>query len=174
MPKSLQSTVVAVNNVLRQIDENKLRITLVELSTALEGTGDELGRILDQGTTCSTSWTHLARDQAVPHNGDTCSDRPRQGGQPATLGASAKQFAAFLRDLRARVAAALKDPRPDRGPEALVRTHEEVLPGFLAAGVGVTDMRWPTSPTCGPCSRRTHWPRCVGRCDLKNGSSCIH
>ena len=57
IPKSLQSTVVAVNNVLRQVDEDNLRTTLVELSKALDGTGDELGRMIDDGSCCSRSCT---------------------------------------------------------------------------------------------------------------------
>ncbi len=44
LPKSLSSTVVAVNKVLRQIDDQKLRSFLVELSTGLEGTGDDIGQ----------------------------------------------------------------------------------------------------------------------------------
>ena len=38
LPKSLSSTVIAINKVLRQVDDRKLRSLLVELSTGLKGT----------------------------------------------------------------------------------------------------------------------------------------
>ena len=50
IPKSLGSTVVAINQVLQQVDDRKLRTLLVELSAALEGTGDDLGRLVDEGS----------------------------------------------------------------------------------------------------------------------------
>ena len=48
--ESLSATVVAVQGVLDQINSKKLKVVLGELSTALAGTGTDVGRILDQGT----------------------------------------------------------------------------------------------------------------------------
>ena len=49
IPETLGSTVVAVNGLLKQIDATKLHSLLGELSTGLNGTGLEIGQIVDQG-----------------------------------------------------------------------------------------------------------------------------
>ncbi len=99
LPESLSSTVVAVNTVLRQIDDKKLRIVLGELSTALAGTGDDLGRILDQGTdllaTLDAVWPET--DRVITNAGTVLRIVSDNAGSLRTLGTKAKQFAAFLR-----------------------------------------------------------------------------
>lgn len=143
LPESLSETVVAVSAVLRQIDDRKLRIVLGELSTALAGTGDDLGRILDQGTdllaTLDAVWTET--DRVIDSSGEVLRIVSDNRGSLRTLGVKAKQFAAFLRSYDPEWQQVL-----DRAPEQiealtdLVRDAEEVLPGFLDTGVSFTDV----------------------------------
>ncbi len=149
LPESLSTTVVAVNDVLRQIDDKKLRIVLRELNTALAGTGDDLGRILDQGSdllaTLDAAWPETNR---VITNADTVlrivSDNE---GSLRILGARAKQFAAFLRTYEPEWQRVLdRTPGQIEDLRALVRDAEEVLPGFLDAGVSFTDVAMAYQP----------------------------
>ncbi len=143
IPKSLSSTVVAVNDVLRQIDDKKLRVVLGELSDGLAGTGDDLGRILDQGNqilaTLDGVWPETNR---VITNGGTVLDIGNDNADSLRLlGTRAKEFAAFLADYDDEFRGVL-----DRAPEqieqlkALLRDANKVLPGFLSVGVSFTDI----------------------------------
>lgn len=143
IPMSLQSTVVAVNNVLRQIDEDKLHSTLVELSRALDGTGDELGRMIDDGQLLLEELDRIYPETSrLLRNGDVVLDiAPDKADTLRRLGTSAKQFAAFLRDYDPELRETLKKaPGQIEDLEALVEDAREVLPDFLAAGVGITDI----------------------------------
>ncbi|WGX94502.1 MCE family protein [Nocardioides sp. L-11A] len=143
LPKSLSSTVVAVNNVLRQIDDKKLRIVLGELSTGLKGTGDDLGQILDQGTailqTLDEVWPET--DRVIANSGSVLSIATDNADSLRRLATSAKQFARFLRDYDPELRDLLK-----RGPGQLdelvelVEDANQVLPGFLSTGVSFTDV----------------------------------
>jgi len=143
LPKSLSSTVVAVNNVLRQIDERSLGIVLDELSTGLQGTGDDLGHILDQGTailqTLDEVWPQT--DRLISNADDVLSVATDNADSLRRLARSAKQFAAFLRDYDPELRDLLA-----RGPGqlddliALVNDANQVLPGFLSTGVSFTDV----------------------------------
>ncbi len=143
LPKSLSSTVVAVNNVLRQIDDKKLRIVLGELSTGLKGTGDDLGQILDQGTailqTLDEVWPET--DRIISNSGDVLSIATDNADSLRQLATSAKQFARFLRNYDPELRDLLK-----RGPGQvdellkLVKDADAVLPGFLSTGVSFTDV----------------------------------
>ncbi len=143
IPKSLQSTVVAVNNVLRQVDEDNLRTTLVELSKALDGTGDELGRMIDDGQLLLEELDRIyPQTSRLLRNGDVVLDiAPDKADSLRRLGTSAKEFAAFLRDYDPELRETLQDaPGQIKNLEALVEDARKVLPDFLAAGVGVTDI----------------------------------
>lgn len=149
LPKSLSETVIAVNDVLRQIDDRKLRIVLRELSTALAGTGDDLGRILDQGTdllaTLDAAWP--ATDRVITNAGTVLRIVSDNEGNLRILSTRAKQFAAFLRSYEPEWQRVL-----DRAPgqvaalQALIRDAEKVLPGFLDAGVSFTDVAMAYEP----------------------------
>ncbi len=143
LPKSLSSTVIAVNNVLRQIDDKKLRTVLSELSTGLKGTGDDLGQILDQGTailqTLDQVWPETNR--LIDNSGGVLSIATDNADSLRQLAASAKQFAAFLKNYDPELRDMLK-----RGPGQidqlikLVKDADQVLPGFLTTGVSFTDI----------------------------------
>lgn len=143
LPKSLSSTVVAVNSVLRQIDDDKLRNVLDELSTGLNGTGDDLGRILDQGSellaTLDEVWPET--DRIITNSGPVLSLATDNADSLRVLARSSKRFAEFLRDYDPELRDILK-----RGPGqldeliALVEEANQVLPGFLSTGVSFTDV----------------------------------
>ena len=143
LPKSLSSTVVAVNKVLRQIDDKKLRVVLGELSTALAGTGDDLGRILDQGTdllaTLDEVWPETNR--VIDTSGTVLRIVSDNAGELRDLGVKAKQFAAFLRSYEPEWQRVLdRTPKQLDQLKALVQDADEVLPGFLDTGVSFTDV----------------------------------
>ncbi|HWI42566.1 MAG TPA: MlaD family protein [Nocardioides sp.] len=143
LPQSLSSTVVAVNAVLRQVDDKKLRIVLDDLSTGLKGTGEDLGQILDQGTallkTLDQAWP--ATDRIITSSGRVLSIATDNADSLRTLATSSKQFASFLRSYDPELRRMLK-----RGPGQmkqlvkLVHDADAVLPGFLSTGVSFTDV----------------------------------
>jgi len=149
LPESLSATVVAVQAVLDQIDDKKLRIVLGELSTALAGTGDDLGWILDQGTdllaTLDEVWPETNR--VITNAGTVLRVVSDNEGSLRTLGTKAKQFAAFLRSYEPEWQKVL-DRTPGQIDDlmALIRDADEVLPGFLDTGVSFTDVAMAYEP----------------------------
>jgi virulence factor Mce-like protein len=143
LPKSLSSTVVAVNKLMSQIDDRKLRSFLVELSTGLRGTGDDLGRLVDQGDLILAELDRVwPQTDRLLRNSDPVLDI---GADNATalqdLGTSARQLAAFLRDYDPELRRTLeRAPNQLAQLEALIEDADEVLPGFLDAGVSLTDI----------------------------------
>lgn len=141
LPKSLSSTVVAINEVLAQIDDDKLRTVLDELSTGLNGTGDDLGTILDQSSallaTLDSVWPET--DRVITNAEPVLSIVTDNADSLRVLARSSKQFARFLRDYDPELRDTL-----DRAPGqiddliALVEDADEVLPDFLSTGVGFT------------------------------------
>jgi virulence factor Mce-like protein len=143
IPMSLQSTVVAVNKLLRQIDERNLRTTLVELSKGLNGTGDELGRMIEDGRLLLEELDRIYPEtERLLRNSDVALDiAPDKAADLRRLGRSAKQLAAFLRDYDPELRDTLRRaPDQIEQLEALVADAREVLPDFLSAGGGVTDL----------------------------------
>ncbi len=143
LPKSLSSTVIAVNKVLRQVDDQKLRSFLVELSTGLQGTGDDIGQLVDQGdlilAELDSVWPQTER---LLRNSDPVLDI---GTDNATalrdLGASARQLAGFLRAYDPELRRTLdRAPSQLRQLEILFQDAQKVLPGFLTVGVSLTDI----------------------------------
>ena len=143
LPASLSSTVVAINRVLGQVDERKLRSVLRELSTGLNGTGDDVGRLVDQGDLLLTEL-----DRVWPETRSLIRDSDRAlavvtDTEPelVRLGTSARRLAAFLRDHDRELRRTLTDaPEQLAQLEQLVVDADEVLPGFLTVGVGLTDV----------------------------------
>lgn len=143
LPTSLPATFVAVNEVLSQIDDEKLKVLLTELSTGLAGTGDDLGRILDQGqdllATLDRVWPETDR---VITNADTVLDIGSDNADTLrSLGRNARQFAAFLADYSTEFEGVLAEtPRNLRSLEELVVRASEYVPQFLATGAEFASM----------------------------------
>ena len=100
LPQTLGSTVVAVNGLLKQIDATKLHSMLDELATGLNGTGLQIGQIVDQGQeilqTLQTVWPQTS--DLIDTSSKALEIPVSQEGDLTTLATSAKQFAAFLKD----------------------------------------------------------------------------
>ena len=118
LPESLSETVVAVNDVLRQIDDKKLRIVLGELSTAMAGTGDDIGRILDQGTdllaTLDAVWPETDRVITTP--------APSSGSSATTRATCASSATGPSSSRRSCAATSRSGSRCSTGPQVRSRT----------------------------------------------------
>ena len=83
-----------------QIDDKKLKTVLHDLSTGLAGTGDDLGRILDQGNqilaTLDEIWPQT--DRVITNGGRVLGIVNDNATSLRTLATRSKQFATFLRD----------------------------------------------------------------------------
>ena len=127
----------------RQIDDKKLRSFLVELSTGLEGTGDDLGRLVDQGDLLLAELDRVwPQTERLLRNSDPVLDI---GTDNATalrdLGTTARQLAAFLRDYDPELRRTLeRAPSQIRQLQELIVEAQRVLPGFLSVGVSLTDI----------------------------------
>ena len=134
LPRSLGSTVVAINNVLRQVDDRKLHTVLSELATGLNGTGGEIGQIVDQGNqlldTLDQTWPET---QALIDGSGHALDIPTsQAGDLRRLAASAKQFARFLKSYDPELEKQLtKAPRQLTQLQSLVDEWARILPAFF-------------------------------------------
>jgi phospholipid/cholesterol/gamma-HCH transport system substrate-binding protein len=134
LPQTLGSTVVAVNGLLKQIDPDKLHSMLGELATGLNGTGLQIGQIVDQGQqilqTLQTAWPQTSD---LIDNAGTALDIPTsQAGDLKTLASSAKEFAAFLKDYNPTLVKQLqKAPKQLKTTEGLVSEWGAILPGFF-------------------------------------------
>lgn len=143
LPKSLASTVIAVNDVLRQVDDRKLRTVLRELSAGLDGTGEEIGRMVEQGEVLLADLNRIwPETERLLINGDTVLDIATDNtAELERLGTSARQLAAFLRDYDPELRRTLdRAPGQLRELEELVDQADRELPGFLEVGVSMTDL----------------------------------
>lgn len=143
LPKTLGSTVLAVSRLLDQIDDAKLRSLLTELSTGLQGTGQEIGRLVDQAglvlDELDKAYPETARllrnlDPALSTITDNQADL-------STLGTSAKQLGSFLKDYDPRFRSLLrKAPQQLEDLDRLVGEANRVLPGFLRVTIRLGDI----------------------------------
>ncbi|GAB3860268.1 hypothetical protein GCM10028801_22780 [Nocardioides maradonensis] len=143
IPKSLTSTVIAINKVLEQIDDKKLRIVLGELSTGLAGTGDDIGQVLDQGTqlldTLVKVWPQTNR--LITNAGPVLSIVNDNSGSLQQLARTSKTLAAFLKNYDPELVHTLKTaPSQMQQMIKLINDANDVLPGFLSTGVSFTDV----------------------------------
>ncbi|GAB2988357.1 MCE family protein [Nocardioides montaniterrae] len=142
IPTSLTQTVISISKVLNQIDPQKLKRVLGELSTGLAGTGDDIGQILDQGqqllTTLDQVWPQT--DRLITNAGPALSTITDNAGQLAQLGTTAKVLARFLKNYSPEFIHTLKTaPAQFSELVKLINDADKVLPGFLTTGVSFTD-----------------------------------
>ncbi|MGA8256215.1 MAG: MCE family protein [Nocardioides sp.] len=143
IPKSLSSTVVALNDVLRQVDDEKLSSLLTELSTALDGTGDDLGSLVDDGSLLLAELDEVwPETQRLLRNADIVLDvAPDKRAQLTELTSNATDFADFLESYDPELDRFLRRaPGQIEDLRALVRDAQRVLPDFLSVGVSLTDI----------------------------------
>jgi virulence factor Mce-like protein len=143
LPKTLASTVVNVKKLLDQLDENDLHTALQGIGTALNGTGDDIGRIADQGyALLQTLDQHWPETQRLLRSGNTLLQLGADNaGKIATIAQSAKQVGAFLKAFDPQLRQLLKlGPGQFKQLSAVIAAVDEVLPKFLDRTIKVTDI----------------------------------
>lgn len=143
LPKTLASTVISVNKLLGQVDDQKLHTLLSELATGLAGTGQDVGRLVDQGSTLLAELDRLwpQTDRLIDNSGPVLDIAPAKADDIRTLARSSREFAAFLRsydpELRSTLQAA---PRQLTQLGRLLADAEALFPGFLRTAVRFSDL----------------------------------
>ncbi len=143
IPLTLGSTVVAINKVLRQVDDKKLRRLLVEASTALDGTGADLGRLVDDGALILDELDDVYPEtRSLLDNSDTVLDVvPDRRADLGELAGDASSLASFLRSYDPELGRFIgRAPGQVRQLQSLVDDVRRVLPDFLTVGVSLTDV----------------------------------
>lgn len=146
LPRTLASTVVAISKVLNQIDTNKLHTLLTELSTALAGTGQDVGRMIDQGQVLVDDLNRMwPQTKRLLTNGGTVLDiTTDKANELQQLGTSAVQFGHFLRSYDPELRRTLNRLPGDFSTlQGVVNDWSKVVPGFLGTAVALTDFLRP-------------------------------
>jgi phospholipid/cholesterol/gamma-HCH transport system substrate-binding protein len=143
IPETLAGTVVAVNKLLDQVDADKLHTVLDEASTALNGSGDELARLTDQGRLIVADLNkYWPQTERLLTNGGTLLDI---GIDRATeirrTARDLRVFAAFLKAYQPELSATLRDaPAIVAQLRSVLRAAETSLPKFLDLGADLTGL----------------------------------
>jgi phospholipid/cholesterol/gamma-HCH transport system substrate-binding protein len=152
LPKTLASTVISVNKLLGQIDEGQLHTLLSELATGLAGTGQDVGKLVDQGAALLAELDRLwpETDRLIDNSGPVLDIGPAKADDIRQLATSSREFAAFLKDYDPELRATLKHaPAQIEQLQALVADADGVLPGFLDTAVTFSDLFRPYAPHFG-------------------------
>jgi phospholipid/cholesterol/gamma-HCH transport system substrate-binding protein len=143
LPRTLASTVINVNKLLEQLDQDDLHTALTGIGEALKGTGDDIGRLADQGyqllQTLDQNWPQTQRllrnSEVLLELGAANADKIR------TIAVSSAQVAAFLKDFdptfRKLLAAG---PGQFQQVSAVIDAIDEVIPAFLDRTIKLTDI----------------------------------
>lgn len=134
IPDSLGSTVVAVSNVLKQIDPVKLHSVLGDFATGLGGTGEQIGQIVDQGELVLRDLEKV-EPQTIDllQKGGTAMDIPlSESNQLTSFAANADTFSQFLKSYDPTLLQELKKwPGQMQTMQQLIDEWSKVLPGFF-------------------------------------------
>jgi phospholipid/cholesterol/gamma-HCH transport system substrate-binding protein len=152
LPKTLASTVISVNKLLGQVDDQKLHTLLSELATGLAGTGQDVGRLVDQGSALLAELDRLwpETDRLIDNSGPVLDIAPAKADDLRVLARSSREFATFLKDYDPELRATLKAaPRQVTQLQRLLADAEEVVPGFLGTAVRFSDLFRPYAPHLG-------------------------
>lgn len=143
LPKTLASTVISVNKLLDQIDSRQLHTLLTELSTGLAGTGEQMGKLVDQGSELLAQLDELwpETDRLLTNGNTVLSIGTDKADDIRTLASSAREFAAFLKnydpELRSTLASA---PTHVAELQQLIEDMDGYVPRFLDAAVLVSNL----------------------------------
>jgi phospholipid/cholesterol/gamma-HCH transport system substrate-binding protein len=143
LPKTLASTVIAVNKLLQQIDPSQLHTLLTQLATGLAGTGQEIGKLVDQGSVLLADLDRLwpQTDQLITNASGALDIGPQKADDLRTLATSSKEFAAFLKDYNPRFNQLLTAaPGQITQLQGLVSDAQSILPAFLKEAVVFSDL----------------------------------
>lgn len=152
LPRTLASTVISVNRLLGQIDDRQLHTLLSELATGLQGTGQDVGRLVDQGSTLLAEldrlWPQTAR--LIDNSGPVLDIGPAKADDIRALARSSRRFAAFLRDYDPELRSTLhRAPGQVATLQQLLTDAQEIFPGFLGTAVRFSDLFRPYAPQLG-------------------------
>lgn len=143
LPTTLGTTVVALDKLLGQIDDTKLRSLLDELSTGLKGTGQDIGRLVDQSSELLRSLDQAfpQTDRLIRTTGPALSTITDNRANLESFGASAVRLAAFLKNYDPQFRRLLaRAPAQLRQLDQLVGDANAVLPDFLRVSVSLGDI----------------------------------
>jgi virulence factor Mce-like protein len=143
LPKTLAETVISVNKVLDQVDDKQLHTLLSELATGLAGTGQEVGKLVDQGAILLAELDRIwpETNRLIDNSGPVLDLGIQKADDIRQLARSSRQFAAFLKDYDPELRTTLHQaPGQITQLEGLVADAQTVLPGFLQVAVGFTDL----------------------------------
>jgi len=143
LPKTLASTVISVNKLLDQIDATQLHTLLTELSTGLQGTGQEMGKLVDQGSQLLAQLDELwpETDRLLTNGNTVLTIGTDKVDDIRTLASSAKEFAAFLKNYDPELRNTL-ETAPDQlaDLQQLLDDMGGHLPKFLDTAVLVSNL----------------------------------
>jgi phospholipid/cholesterol/gamma-HCH transport system substrate-binding protein len=143
IPKTLASTVISVNKLLGQIDDDQLHTLLSELATGLAGTGQDVGKLVDQGAELLAELDRLwpETDRLIDNASPVLDIGPSKADDIRRLASSSRRFAAFLKDYDPELRKTLEDaPGQIKQLQALVADADAELPEFLAPAVRFSDL----------------------------------
>ncbi|MCW2857405.1 MAG: MCE-family protein MceF [Marmoricola sp.] len=152
LPKTLASTVIAVNKVLAQINTDQLHSLLTELSTGLAGTGDDLGKLVDQGHVLLVDLDRLwpQTDRLITNGGAVLSIGPSKANDIRQLATSSRLFAQFLRSYDPQLRSTLAQaPAQIAQLHGLITDAATIFPGFVGEAVTFSDLFRSYSPQLG-------------------------
>ncbi|MCZ4499527.1 MAG: hypothetical protein JWQ74_2080 [Marmoricola sp.] len=143
LPKTLASTVIAVNKVLDQVDATQLHTLLTELSDGLAGTGEDLGKLVDQGQVLLQDLDRLwpETDRLLTNGGTVLDIGTAKSDEIRQLAVSSRKFASFLKNYDPELRSTLdKAPGQIVQLQALIKDASKTLPGFLGEAVTFSDL----------------------------------
>jgi phospholipid/cholesterol/gamma-HCH transport system substrate-binding protein len=152
LPKTLAETVISVNKVLEQVDDRQLHTLLSELATGLAGTGQEVGRLVDQGALLLAELGRIwpQTDRLIDNTGPVLDVATAHTDDIRRLARSSRQFAAFLEDYDSELRATLQQaPGQITELQGLTSDAQSVLPGFLQVALRFSDLFRPYSQQLG-------------------------
>lgn len=143
LPETLAQTVVNIKGLLDQIDSDNVHAALTEIAVGLEGTGEGIGRLVDQGDVLladiEENWPLTER---LLTNGNTVLKiAPSERANIATLATSARDFAAFLKAYNPRFKELLAGaPAQMKQLEGLIKDLDGILPSLLDSSISLNDV----------------------------------
>ena len=143
LPTTLASTVISVNKLLGQVDDRQLHTLLSELATGLAGTGQDVGKLVDQGAVLLAELDRLwpETDRLIDNSSPVLDIAPAKADEIRQLATSSRKFAAFLKSYDPELRKTLEDaPAQIKQLQALVADADSVLPGFLDPALRFSDL----------------------------------
>ena len=149
LPVSIAEAADGLDRLLGEVEPRDVRTVLKELSLAMDGSGDDLARLLD-----STDELSRTLDEAYPEtarllrHGETVGELlARSSGRLTRFSASARKLTAFLKDYDPEFRRILhRAPRDFDTVDGFVGDLRSMLPPLLDVLYRTTDLLWEREP----------------------------